>query len=146
MAIMILATGVMLTACTTSKGKDVGQESETNMVTKQTQETEEMQTASESELEEYMVQEAQPEENAESSSQIDMPILDEINQNVQIRTTGAYMTAVQEAVNLLDWGTGTGLDPQEIKEATVNWLMNKGNDEQVAFAEKLRKVDDAKEE
>lgn len=143
MAIMILAIGVMLTACTTSKGKDVGQESETNMVTEQTQETEETQTASESESEESTVQEAQPEENAESSSQIDMPILDEIDQNVQIGTTGAYMAAVQEAVNLLDWGIGTGLDSQEIKEATVDWLMNKGNDEQVAFAEKLKKVDDA---
>ena len=53
------------------------------------------------------------------------------------------MTAVQAAVKLLDWGTNTGLDPAEIREATVNWLMDKGNDEQVAFSDKLTLVDDA---
>ena len=83
---------------------------------------------------------------AESSSDIsalELPILDEINQNVSVGTAGSYMTAVQAAVKLLDWGTNTGLDPAEIREATINWLMDKGNDEQVAFSDKLALVDDA---
>lgn len=74
---------------------------------------------------------------------LELPILDEINQNVSVGTAGSYMTAVQAAAKLLDWGTNTGLDPAEIREATVNWLMDKGNDEQVAFSDKLALVDDA---
>ena len=82
----------------------------------------------------------------ESSSDVtalELPILDEINQTVSIGTAGSYMTAVQAAAKLLDWGTNTGLDPTEIREATVNWLMDKGNDEQVAFSDKLALVNDA---
>ena len=84
--------------------------------------------------------------SSESSSNVpalELPILDEINQTVSIGTAGSYMTAVQAAAKLLDWGTNTGLDPAEIREATVNWLMDKGNDEQVAFSDKLALVDDA---
>lgn len=83
---------------------------------------------------------------AESSSNIpslELPILDEINQTVSVGTAGSYMTAVQAAAKLLDWGTNTGLDPAEIRVATINWLMDKGNDEQVAFSDKLALVDDA---
>lgn len=71
------------------------------------------------------------------------PILDEIAKNVQVGTAGSFMTAVQAAVKLLDWGTATGLDTEEIKSATVAWMMDKGNDEQVAFAEKMALVDEA---
>ena len=71
------------------------------------------------------------------------PILDEIVKNVQVGTAGSFMTAVQAAVKLLDWGTTTGLDTEEIKGATVAWMMDKGNDEQVAFAEKMALVDEA---
>ena len=71
------------------------------------------------------------------------PILDEIAKNVQVGTAGSFMTAVQAAVKLLDWGTATGLDTEEIKSATVTWMMDKGNDEQVAFAEKMALVDEA---
>ena len=84
--------------------------------------------------------------SAESSSDVpalELPILDEINQTVSIGTTGSYMIAVQAAAKLLDWGTNTGLDPAEIREAAVNWLMDKGNDEQVTFSDKLALVDDA---
>lgn len=83
---------------------------------------------------------------AESSSNIpalELPILDEINQTVSVGTAGSYMTAVQAAVKLLDWGTNTGLDPAEIREAAINWLIDKGNDEQVASSDKLALVDDA---
>lgn len=71
------------------------------------------------------------------------PILDEIAKNVQVGTAGSFMTAVQAAVKLLDWGTTTGLDTEEIKGATVAWMMDKGNDEQVAFAAKMALVDEA---
>ena len=84
--------------------------------------------------------------SAESSSDVparELPILDEINQTVSIGTADSYMTAAQAAAKLLDWGTNTGLDPAEIREAAVNWLMDKGNDEQVTFSGKLALVDDA---
>ena len=84
-----------------------------------------------------------PSESASDVPMLELPILDEINQTVSIGTAGSYMTAVQAAAKLLDWGTNTGLDPAEIREATVNWLMDKGNDEQVAFSDKLALVDDA---
>jgi len=84
-----------------------------------------------------------PSESLSNIPALELPILDEINQNVSVGTAGSYMTAVQAAVKLLDWGTNTGLDPAEIREATVNWLMDQGNDEQVAFSDKLALVDDA---
>ena len=82
-------------------------------------------------------------ESASDVTALELPILDEIDQTVSIGTAGSYMTAVQAAAKLLDWGTNTGLDPAEIREATVNWLMDKGNDEQVTFSDKLALVDDA---
>lgn len=74
---------------------------------------------------------------------ITLPILDEIDKNVTVGTAGSFMSAVPTAVQLLDWGANTGLDPEEIREATVNWLMDKGNDEQVEFSQKLSLVDEA---
>lgn len=76
-------------------------------------------------------------------SSLQLPILDEINQNTAVGTAGAYLTAVQSVVKLLDWGTATGLDAEEIKAATVAWMADKGNDGQAAFAEKLTEVDEA---
>lgn len=70
-----------------------------------------------------------------------LPILDEINENTQVGTAGSTLKAVPEAVGLLDWGVGTGLDPEEIRQATVAWLSEKGNDEQTEFREKLELVD-----
>lgn len=61
-----------------------------------------------------------PSESASDVPVLELPILDEINQTVSIGTTGSYMTAVQAAAKLLDWGTNTGLDPTEIRETTVN--------------------------
>lgn len=74
---------------------------------------------------------------------VDLPILDEIDQNVQVGTSSSYMTAVQAAAKLLDWGVDTGLDPEEIRTAAAAWLGNMGNDDQTAFAEKLALVDNA---
>lgn len=74
---------------------------------------------------------------------LDLPILDEIDALTQVGTAGSFMTAVQSAVKLLDWANNTGLDPQEIKEAAVQWLSLKGSDAQATFTEKLRQVDNA---
>lgn len=93
------------------------------------------------ELTEFSHQQDAAEEQPDSPLQL--PILDEINRNTTVGAAGAYLTAVQSAVKLLDWGTATGLDAEEIKAATVAWMADKGNDEQAAFAEKLTEVDEA---
>ena len=71
---------------------------------------------------------------AEPQPVLELPILDVIDEEVMPGTAGSSLRAVQAAVQLLDW---------EIRQATVDWLANKGNDEQVAFAQKLELVDDA---
>ena len=78
-----------------------------------------------------------------SAAALSLPILDEIDALTQVGTTGAFMTAVQSAAKLLDWAANTGLDPQEIKDATAQWLAQKGPDAQEAIVEKLRQVDNA---
>ncbi len=79
--------------------------------------------------------------NAEqTTSELELPILDDIDQNITVGTAGSFMAAVQSAVKLLDWGINTGLDPEEIRAATVAWMTDRGNDEQTAFAEKLSAV------
>lgn len=132
----------MTTACGRTESLEIENENK---------QTTEIQTDSKNEInnekEETMSTETSDEtecvQGSNNSVGISMSILDEINQNVTVGTTGAYMIAVQEAVKMLDWGVGTGLDPQEIKEATIEWLMDKGNDEQIAFSEKLKQVDEA---
>ncbi len=79
----------------------------------------------------------------ETQSALELPILDVINEEVEPGTAGSSLRAVQVAVKLLDWGANTGLDTEEIRQATVNWLADKGNDDQAAFAQKLELVDDA---
>ena len=74
---------------------------------------------------------------------LELPILEEINEITRVGTTGAFMTAVQAAAKLLDWASGTGLAPEEVKDATVLWLQNQGNDAQAAFREKMEQVDNA---
>lgn len=81
--------------------------------------------------------------DASGDSSITLPILAEIEQTVTVGTSSSFMTAVQMAVKLLDWGTNTGLDPEEIRSAAVSWLADKGNDEQVVFSQKLALVDEA---
>ena len=76
------------------------------------------------------------------TSELKLPILDDIDQNITVGTTGSFMAAVQSAVKLLDWGINMGLDPEEIRAATVAWMADRGNDEQAAFAEKLSLVDE----
>lgn len=79
----------------------------------------------------------------ETQPALELPILDVIEEEVLPGTAGSSLRAVRAAVQLLDWGVHTGLDTEEIRQATVDWLANKGNDDQAAFAQKLELVDDA---
>ena len=69
-------------------------------------------------------------------------ILDEIDADVTVGTSGSSLTAVQAAVKLIEWGTGTGLDANEISDAATTWLAAK-NDDLAEFLQKLELVDDA---
>ena len=79
----------------------------------------------------------------ETQPAVQLPILDVINEDIMPGTAGSSLRAVQAAVQMLDWGVNTGLDTEEIRQATVNWLADKGNDDQAAFAQKLELVDNA---
>lgn len=70
-------------------------------------------------------------------------LLASIQKNVTTDTTGSYMTAVRSAVALLNWGVGTEMTNEEIRGTVIDWMMPKGNDESVDFANKLRTVDEA---
>ena len=72
-----------------------------------------------------------------------MPILDEIDQLVTVGTAGSYLKAVQAAVKLMDWGVGTGLGADEIKDAASAWMAGKSEAEQEEFVQKMEMVDDA---
>ena len=65
---------------------------------------------------------------ADVSPVLTLPILDEIDRNVTIGTSGSSLLAVQAAVKLLDWGANTGLDADEISDAASTWLAAKNND------------------
>lgn len=67
-------------------------------------------------------------------------VLDEINTDIQPETTGNYMTSIRVASHLLNWGVGTSMGTEEIKREVVEWMSEKGNDEQVNFSRKLSSV------
>lgn len=71
-----------------------------------------------------------------------LPILDEIDTSVTVGTSGSSLLAVQAAAKLLDWGENTGLDADEISDATSAWLASK-NDNLTECLKKLELVDDA---
>lgn len=81
--------------------------------------------------------------NAAEETSIDLPTLTEIDQNTMVGTSGSFMTAVQSAVKLLDWGIATGLDPEEIKSAALAWMADKDKEQQAAFVKKMALVDEA---
>ena len=54
-----------------------------------------------------------PNSPADVSPVLTLPILDEIDRNVTIGTSGSSLLAVQAAVKLLDWGVNTGLGADE---------------------------------
>ena len=83
-----------------------------------------------------------PDASADVPPVLTLPILDEIDQNVTIGTSGSSLLAVQEAVKLLDWGMNTGLATDEISDAASTWLAAK-NDILTDCLKKLELVDDA---
>ena len=68
-------------------------------------------------------------------------LLDEINQEVTTGTSGSHIAAVPIAVKLLNWGVGTGMTTDAISMAVIDWMTPKGNDELVAFSEKMSVID-----
>ena len=71
-----------------------------------------------------------------------LPILDEIDRNVTIGTSGSSLLAVQEAAKLLDWGENTGLGADEVSDAASTWLAARNND-LTDCLKKLEMVDEA---
>lgn len=70
-------------------------------------------------------------------------VLNEINTEIKQGTAGSGSTSIKVAAHLLNWGVGTSMTTDEIKEETVNWLSDKGNSEQVEFSNKLASVYEA---
>ena len=71
-----------------------------------------------------------------------LPILDEIDRNVTVGTSGSSLLAVQAAAKLLDWGENTGLGTDEISDAASTWLAARNND-LTDCLKKLELVDEA---
>ena len=91
--------------------------------------------------------EPEPVRTNKESAEIELTnILDEINTDIQPGTAGTYMNSVRVASHLLNWGVGTSMGTEEIKSQVLAWLSEKGNDEQVAFSQKLSSVYDAYQE
>ena len=83
-----------------------------------------------------------PDAPADVPPVLTLPILDEIDADVTVGVSGSSLSAVQAAAKLLDWGMNTGLDVDEISEATSTWLAAKISD-LPEFLQKLEMVDDA---
>ena len=83
-----------------------------------------------------------PDAPADVPPVLTLPILDEIDTSVTVGTSGSSLSAIQAAVDLLDWGMNTGLDTDEIGDAASTWLAAKNND-LTDCLKKLELVDDA---
>ena len=68
-------------------------------------------------------------------------LLDEINKDVTTGTPGSHMAAVLIAVKLVNWSVGTEMTTDAISGAVIDWMTPKGNDELVAFSEKMSVID-----
>ena len=51
-----------------------------------------------------------------------MPVLDEINTDIQLGTAGNGMNSIKVATHLLNWGVETGMTTDEIKKETDQTL------------------------
>ena len=83
-----------------------------------------------------------PDAPADVPPVLTLPILDEIDRNVTIGTSGSSLLAVQKAAKLLEWGENTGLGTDEISDAASTWLAAQNND-LTDCLKKLDLVDDA---
>lgn len=102
------------------------------------QDTSELDKGEQGISEEKVVSETEKESTMELKN-----VLDEINTDIQPETTGNYMTSIRVASHLLNWGVGTSMGTEEIKREVVEWMSEKGNDEQVNFSRKLSSVYEA---
>ena len=102
------------------------------------------QDTSESDKSEQGISEEKVVSETEKESTMELKnVLDEINTDIQPETTGNYMTSIRVASHLLNWGVGTSMGTEEIKREVVEWMSEKGNDEQVNFSRKLSSVYEA---
>ena len=70
-------------------------------------------------------------------------VLEDIEANAQPGSAGASLKIAPYAIEMLNWAGKTALTEEEIKATAAEWLMDKGNDEQVQFSEKLLLADGA---
>lgn len=70
-------------------------------------------------------------------------ILDEINTDIKPEADGNEAASIKAAAHLLNWGVGTSLRTDEIKEKTAEWLSDMGDSEQADFSRKLAAVYDS---
>lgn len=70
-------------------------------------------------------------------------ILDEINTDIYPGTAGSSLVSVKAAAHLLNWGVGTSMTTDEIRQETTDWLSGKSDTEQSEFTEKFASVYDA---
>lgn len=149
MFLFSFAAIMSLAACGTGSAKN-GDGTATEQITETTTDTEESEEATEANdsgttetpgTEEETTE--QIPDNEQGDSNISMPVLDEIDQLVTVGTAGSYLKAVQAAVKLMDWGVGTGLGADEIKDAASAWMAGKSATEQEEFVQKMEMVDDA---
>lgn len=67
-------------------------------------------------------------------------ILNEINTDIHPGTAGNSLRCIRAAAHLLNWGVGTTMTTDEIKEETVVWLSDKDSTGKQIFSEKLSSV------
>lgn len=84
----------------------------------------------------------EPDAPADVLPVLTLPILDGIDRNVTVGTSGSSLLAVQAAVKLLDWGVNTGLGADEVSDAASTWLAARNND-LTDCLKKLELVDEA---
>ena len=64
-------------------------------------------------------------------------ILDEINNDAQPGSAGSSLKAAVIAADMLNWASSNEMSDDEVRQATIDWLSPKGNDELVEFSMKL---------
>lgn len=89
-------------------------------------------------------QEPTKQEQTKKTSYVELDkMLEKINTDIKPGTADCGMASIKVAAHLLNWGVGTSMTTDEIKDETVSWLSDKGNSGQVDFSNKLASVYDA---
>lgn len=135
-SVLALCAAVALTASACAKSsqpEETGKTDRQNTQSAQQKSTDASETTVPTENE-------KPQENAVADLR---SVLDDVDENATVGIAGSSLRAVQEAVKLLDWGTATELNAEEIYDAAAAWLAEKSSDEQAEAIEKLSVVDAA---